>query len=177
MSKKTIQKDKIREFQNLIDGSKDKMSEGNYLILCNKIKELFTTEEKKEQESLIYIKVRIMTPVVSHSPNNVPHIELKYRNEIINVTKLEFDRLLESLGKGLQVHFRSKKTYSSLIVTHRSEDCLNCSEYEESSPECEVSTQVSSDEYITYVYPIESWADKPSTEFRNSDLSWGQTVL
>lgn len=164
--KKVVTKKKpetISEFQSLLDSNKDKLSEGDYLALCNGMKAMFEKEEKEAGSSMIICKVRILTHVIDYSPEHGYRIKPKQRKEILNLSKVHFDQLSRSLANCDMVVY-ADHTHDSDITIYEDaceagDDCLGgCNGH--LAHNATFQRQVSAREYITYIYPKEHWFDR-----------------
>ena len=99
-TKKTQKKpETMSDFQALLDSNKDKMSEGDYLALCNGMKSMFEKEEKESGNSMIICKVRILTHEINYNPDHGYRIRPNQRMEIINISKKHYEELVQCLEK------------------------------------------------------------------------------
>jgi hypothetical protein len=165
--KKVIKKtpETMSDFQALLDSNKDKLSEGDYLSLCNGMKSMFEKEEKEERNKFVYAQVRIMTPIVENRANSQPFIRMDFRREIIHIREAELDEMIVELKKNNIVLHRAK-THDSRVVLSGGE-CDECDGNE-------ISRIITSDVYITHVYPQEEWINLSSLSSRRQlERDWG----
>jgi hypothetical protein len=142
----------ISDFQALLDSNKDKLSEGDYLALCNGMKSIFEKEEKEERNKLVFTQVRIMYPKVINKANSQPIITMDFRREIIHIKQAELDKIVEELQKNNIVEFRHLSQTSIVVFKIETDNlCNDCSENEEQL------MPIASSEYITHIYPKEEW--------------------
>lgn len=140
----------MSDFQALLDTNKEKLSDKDYLALCNGMKAMF--EEKEKQ--LIFTQVRIMYPEVVNRPDSQPIIKMSFRREIIHIKQSELDKLIEELKNNNIVEFRHmSKDYHVIFDIDTDKLCSDC---EENKQQEQV---ITGSEYITHVYPKEEWVD------------------
>ena len=159
--KKTQKKpETMSDFQALLDSNKDKMSEGDYLALCNGMKSMFEKEEKESANSMIICKVRILTHEVGYSSEHGYRIKPKQRMEILNLSKKHYEELVQCLAKGNMVEYANHK-HNSEITIHENA----CEAGDECHGGCNghltydatFQRTITAQEYITYIYPKEEW--------------------
>ena len=154
----------MADFQALLDSNKDKMSEGDYLALCNGMKSMFEREEKTGG-TMVLCKVRTLTHEVSFNPNTGYSIRPVEKHPIINLSKNHFDKVCEKIRNNQMVEMHHDHHHST-ITLHEGPcgddecDCNGC----DLSHKMEFQRVIHAPTYITYVYPKESWE-------RSSELS------
>ena len=145
------------EFQALLDRNKHTLSEGDYLRLCNGMKDMFLQEEKEIINPMILVKVRIMYPEVQNRAGSQPLVLMRSKNEIINIKKEQLEKIVQGLKDNNIIHYRNNSIDSHIVI-----DCDSC--------EDENNVVISSSEYITHIYPKEQWENDSSIS-RQNDFS------
>jgi hypothetical protein len=163
-TKKTQKKtETMSDFQALLDSNKDKMSEGDYLALCNGMKSMFEKEEKESGNSMIICKVRILTHEVDYSPDHGYRIRPKQRMEILNLSKIHYEELVQYLRRGNMVEYANHTHESDITIyedaCEAGDECHGgCNGHLTNSTAFQ--RQVTAQEYITYIYPKEEWSSR-----------------
>ena len=160
---KKRQPETMAEFQTLLDANKDKMSEGDYLALCNGMKSMFEKEEKESADSMIICKVRILTHEIDYHPDHGYRILPKQRMEILNLSKAHYLDLTQCLAKGNMVEYASHTHNSDITIyedaCEAGDECHGgCNGHLTSSTAFQ--RTVTAQEYITYIYPKEQWSSR-----------------
>lgn len=165
---KKVQKtpENMSEFQDLLDSNKEKLSEGDYLALCNGMKAMFEKEEKKKEESMVLCKVRILTHEV-HRDDGMYIISPIQRDEILNLSHLHFQKLSENLKAGNIVEYPYYK-HESIIEIMEYPCSYNNHLDDDDSCDCGNSVKnptmfkrtIRAPEYITFIYPKEEWTSR-----------------
>ena len=174
-TKKIVKKpETISDFQALLDANKDKMSEGDYLALCNGMKSMFEKEEK--ENSMIMCKVRTLTNEIDFNPHTGYKIKAVESQVLMNLSKVHYDKLCDKISKHQMVELphdthTSKITLYEIPCKYDSNtdldcDCGNCV----STGPMEFQRNVVAPTYITYVYPREEWESQ-------SELSRGDRLV
>ena len=176
-SKKKTQKkpETISDFQALLDANKDKMSEGDYLALCNGMKSMFEKEEKESANSMVMCKVRTLTNEIDFSPHTGYKIKAVENQVIMNLSKDHFDKLCDKISKHQMVELPHDTHTSKITIfevpckydAHSDEDC-DCGNCVSTGP-MEFQRNVVAPTYITYVYPRAEWES-------HSELSRGDAL-
>lgn len=181
VAKKIIKKrqpDTMAEFQALLDSNKDKMSEGDYLALCNGMKNMFEKEEKKEDTvHMVICKVRTLTHEIDYSPVMGYNIKPIEEQVIMNLTKNHFDQLCDKISKHQMVEL-PHEINSSKIIIHEGP----CGEDECNCDGCDLPRQmdfqrnVMARTYITNIYPREEWENMSDLCRRHGPITGDHTT-
>jgi hypothetical protein len=144
----------MSKFQEILDDNKDKLSEGDYLKLCNSMKAMF--EEHKDETNMTFCKVRIMTTKTEMIQETYRTV-LRFRNEIINVRTIQLEKIKDALLKNDIVCYKSDSVVSTIYTPKKSLEST-CERADCDCDDCKcddgfVEMPVTSGEYITHVYP------------------------
>jgi len=166
----------ISDFQALLDANKDKLSEGDYLALCNGMRQMFLKEEKENENKMIFCKVRTLTHEIVNDPDEGYRIRPIEKQLFLNLSKIHFDKLTEKISNHQMViiHHDSHTSIMRIDETpcedHAKDEC-DC--YNTVDKPMSFTRSVSAETYITYIYPKEEWERESDLEQTRSRSGTG----
>lgn len=173
-----LNKDKpesISDFQALLDANKDKLSEGDYLALCNGMRQMFLKDELKQKET-VFCKVRTLTHEIRNDPDEGYIIKPIEKQEFMNLSKIHFEKLTEKISNHQMVIIHHNSHTSTITIDetpcedHAKDEC-DC--YNTVDKPMSFKRSVSAETYITHIYPKEEWEGKSDLEQTRSRSGTG----
>lgn len=159
----------ISDFQALLDANKDKLSEGDYLALCNGMKDMFekehdrrSIEEKNEDLRMVTCKVVTMTHEIDYTPSQGYKIMPIIKTEILNLNKFHFESLAGKLASGKMVVYRKNIHACDFTIyedaCEEGDNCAGC--YNHLSHSMTFQRRVEAETYIIRIIPKEEWSNQ-----------------
>lgn len=158
--KKQTKPETISDFQALLDANKDKLSEGDYLALCNGMKDMF--EKENEDLRMVTCKVVTMTHEIDYTPSQGYKIMPIIKTEILNLNKFHFESLAGKLASGKMVVYRNNiHACDFTIYEDACEEGTNCAGCDNHlSHSMTFQRRVEAETYIIRIIPKEEWSNQ-----------------